>query len=203
MAASHRLGHATAMGTLSRLVNALSRRWWAIALLAAAIVWMARRLMAVSAQIKVVTGFEAFDMQPRLGVNDIASQLTHYTPEAVRLYSAFSSTDFLFPFVSSLFWAALLVWGLRRARPVIYAAGGWQRFVPWLFVGCVCDWIENVANAWVVGRYPPLHTGVAWLAVLAKYAKVAAVSATAVLAVAFALWGASVSITRFVQRRTT
>ncbi len=189
------------MGTLSRLVNALSRRWWAIALLAGVIVWMARTLMAVSAKLKVVTGYHAFDMQPRLGVEDIASQLTHYTPEAVRLYSTFSSTDFMFPFVSALFWAALLLWGLRRARPDVYQAGGWQRFVPWLFVGCACDWIENVANAWVVGRFPPLHTGVAWLAVIAKYAKVAAVSVTAVLAVAFALWGASVSIARFVQRR--
>lgn len=195
------LGHACAMDTLRRLVDALSRRWWTIALLAAVTVWMARRLFALSAQIRRVTGFEAFDMQQRLGIADMSAQLSHYTPEAVRIYGDFSSTDFLFPFVASLLWASLLVWGLRRARPAIHAAGGWARYVPWLFAGCVFDWIENVANAWVVGRYPPLHTGVAALAVVAKYGKMAAGSATIVLAVAFALWGASASITRYVQGR--
>lgn len=189
------------MTTLARLADALSRRWWAIALLAAAIVWMVRQLAAVSAKLKVVTGYDAFDMQPRLGIDDMAAQLRHYTPEAVRLYSAFSSTDFLFPFAIALFWAALLTWGLRRARPRLYAAGGWQRHLPWLFLGCAFDWIENVANAWVVGRYPPLHTGVAALALFAKYAKVAAASAAAVLALAFALWGAATSIAGFVRRR--
>lgn len=189
------------MATLVRLVEALSRRWWTIAILAVIIVLMMRRLTMLSDRLRAVTGFGAFDMQTSLGMDDIAAQLTHYTPEAVRLYSDFSSTDFLFPFVSSLFWAALLVWGLRRARPVLHAAGGWQRYLPWLFIGCVFDWIENVANAWVVGRYPPLHTGVATLALAAKYAKVAAVSAAAVLALAFALWGASASISRYVQRR--
>lgn len=191
------------MVTLVRLADALARRWWAIVLLAAVVVWMMRRLAALSAKMKVVTGFDAFDMQSRLGIDDIAAQLTHYTPEAVRLYSAFSSTDFLFPFALSLFWAALLLWGLRRARPALYATGGWKPHLPWLFVGCVFDWIENVANAWVVGRYPPLHTGVATLALVAKYAKVATISAAAVLALAFALWGAASSIARFVQRRMT
>ncbi len=189
------------MGTLVRLADGLSRRWWAIALLAAIMVWMMRQLTALSGKLQVVTGFEAFDMQSSLGIDDIALQLTHYTPEAVRLYSAFSSTDFLFPFLSSLFWAALLVWGLRRARPALYAAGGWQRHLPWLFIGCVFDWIENVANAWVVGRYPPLHTGVAYLALAAKYAKTTTVIAGAVLALAFALWGAAASIARFVRGR--
>ncbi|MBV6418038.1 MAG: hypothetical protein CMLOHMNK_02817 [Steroidobacteraceae bacterium] len=201
MAGLRSLGHATRMDTLRRLVDALSRRWWAIALLAAVTVWMARRLFALSAQMRRVTGFDAFDMQQRLGISDIAGQLAHYTPEAVRLYGDFSSTDFLFPFVSSLLWAALLVWGLRRARPALYEAGAWSRLVPWLFLGCVFDWIENVANAWLVGRYPPLHTGVAALAVIAKYGKMVAGSATIVLAVAFALWGASASITRYLRRR--
>ncbi|MEZ5531223.1 MAG: hypothetical protein R3E69_02485 [Steroidobacteraceae bacterium] len=189
------------MGTLRRLVIALSSRAWAVALLAALTVGMARRLLAISAQIERVTGHAAFDMQANLGVGDIALQLARYTPEAVRLYGEFSQTDFLFPFVAASFWAALLVWGLRRARPAVYRAGHWARFVPWLYLGCVFDWVENIANAWVVGRYPPLHTGVAWLAVIAKYAKVAAGSATIVLAVAFALWGASASIARYVQRR--
>ncbi len=197
------LGHPVPMATLTRLADALSRRWWAIALLAALIVLMMRRLMALSAKLKVVTGYEAFDMQPSLGIGDMAAQLKHYTPEAVRLYSAFSSTDFLFPFASALFWAALLVWGLRRARPVQYTSGGWQRHLPWLFVGCAFDWIENVANAWVVGRFPPLHTGVASLALFAKYAKVTAVSAAAVLALAFALWGAATSIAHYVRRRVS
>lgn len=201
MAACRRLGHASGMGTLRRLVIALASRWWLIALLAALTVWMARRLLAISAQIEQVTGHEAFDMQSSLDVAGIAAQLARYTPEAVRLYGEFSQTDFLFPFVSASLWGALLVWGLRRARPTVYEAGDWARYVPWLYLGCVFDWIENVANAWVVGRYPPLHTGVAWLAVVAKYAKIAAGSATIVLAVAFALWGASASITRYVRRR--
>ncbi|MGE0583001.1 MAG: hypothetical protein AB7P31_12830 [Steroidobacteraceae bacterium] len=189
------------MTTLARLADALSRRWWATALLAVAIVWMMRRLLDLSAKLKVVTGYDAFDIQSDLGIEDMAAQLAHYTPEAVRLYSTFSSTDFLFPFASALFWAALLAWGLRRARPQLYAAGTWQRHLPWLFIGCAFDWVENVANAWVVGRYPPMHTGVASLALIAKYAKVTAVSAAAVLALAFVLWGAATSIAGFMRRK--
>lgn len=187
----------------SRVVAALSRRWWAIALLALAIVWLMRRLTAISTGMKAITGAEAFDMQHSLTVAEIAAQLPLYTPQAVALYGKFAGTDFLFPFVATLFWVALALWGLRRARPQIFAAGHWERWVPWFFVGCVCDWTENVANAWLIGRYPPLNATVAALSVFAKQAKIAAVVVTAVVAVALALWGASVSITRFVQRRAT
>ena len=134
---------------------------------------------------------------------DVAAQLAHYTPEAVRLYGRYSGIDFPFPFLVALFWAALAIWGLRRARPDVFASGDWRHWVPWCFLGCVCDWIENVANAWVIGRYPPLHGGVATLAVLAKYGKLVAVGITAVIAIAFALWGAYTSISRYVQRRAT
>lgn len=191
------------MVTLSRLVEALSRRWLAFALLALAIFLMARRLLDYSARMRLLTGHDVFDLQGPLAVADIAAQLTTYTPEAVRLYSRYSGIDFPFPFLTALFWASLAIWGLRRARPDLLASGAWRRWVPWCFAGCVFDWIENVANAWVIGRYPPLHGGVATLAVLAKYGKLVAVGITAVIAIAFALWGAYTSISRYVQRRAT
>jgi hypothetical protein len=189
--------------TLTRLVEALSRRWWALALLALAIFFMARRLFGYSARMRLLTGHDVFDLQGPLALADVAAQLAHYTPEAVRLYGRYSGIDFPFPFLVALFWAALAIWGLRRARPDVFASGDWRHWVPWCFLGCVCDWIENVANAWVIGRYPPLHGGVATLAVLAKYGKLVAVGITAVIAIAFALWGAYTSISRYVQRRAT
>jgi len=189
--------------TLSRLVEALSRRWLALGLLALTILFMARRLLEYSARMRLLTGYDVFDLQGTLALADIAAQLTHYTPEAVRLYGRYSGIDFPFPFLTALFWAALAAWGLRRARPDLFASGAWQRWVPWCFVGCVFDWIENVANAWVIGRYPPLHGGVATLALLAKYGKSVAVGVTVVASMALALWGAYTSISRYVQRRVT
>lgn len=195
--------HPRGVKTLARLVATLSQRWWAIVLLGALIALMARRLIELSARMRLLTGHAVFDLQGALGIDGMRAQLAHYTPEAVRLYGRFSSIDFFFPFLNALFWAALAAWGLRRARPALFATGAWQRWLPWAFVGCVFDWIENVTNAWLIGRYPPLHEGVAGVALVARNGRIVAVSALAVLALAFALWGAATSIARFVNRRAT
>jgi len=119
------------VSTLSRLVEALSRRALALALLALAIYLMAQRLLEYSARMRLLTGHEVFDLQGPLAVADIAAQLADYTPEAVRLYGRFSGIDFPFPFLTALFWAGLAIWGLRRARPDLFASGAWR---PWLAV---------------------------------------------------------------------
>lgn len=196
--------HPTIVKTLARLLVALSSRWWALLLLGAVIALMTRRLLELSSRMRMLTGHAVFDLQGSLSVARMDLQLAHYTPEAVRLYGSFSAIDFFFPFLNALFWAALAVWGLRRARPQIYASGDWLPWMPWAFVGCLFDWTENVTNAWLIGRYPPLHEGVATVAIFARDGRIVTVSVLAVLGLAFALWGAATSITRFIiSRRTT
>lgn len=136
---------------------------------------------------EVMVAAQLFDFQNDLTVEKIFEQLPNYSYAARKLYYAFVFIDYFFPFFAGLCMAAAAAFALRHLSTTWYDWVNVRNLFVIMFIGTVCDWLENTFALVLIAAYPDELRIAANLLVLAKAGKLASIaifqSATAVLLV--------------------
>jgi hypothetical protein len=150
----------------------------------------------------VIQGYPPPDLQSRLTRNDLLTQLPTYTAQSRGIYFyQFAPIDFIFPLLGSLVSEAAFLFLVRRVFP---AQAGWfeQAGYGLFFIPALFDWLENIANLLLIGRYPPLWEIVAQAALQFKFLKLSALYLLQMSVVALlSLWLLRLVAARFEPQR--
>lgn len=103
-------------------------------------------------------GWQPFDMQHGLGVDDVLAQLPLYTDGSRRWYALFAATDIVFPLVGGVVVGAAGAFLMRRGLPSLFTRLEARRAFPLFFLPTLVDWMENAAVLTVVYLAPPSRT---------------------------------------------
>lgn len=133
------------MNRMRIFLIAVSRRWWAVALVFALNFGAFGILFGLEEQFAALTGVPVYDTQNDLTPARLLEQLPLYSGAARAAYLRFAAFDFVFPLVAGLFVATLWTLLLRLntgqlARRLL--AWGLPLFV---FIGTGWDWLENIS----------------------------------------------------------
>lgn len=134
------------MTALQNLILFCSKKWWAFVLITLVFGISLVLLMRLGDTFASLTnGHPPFDTQNNLTVQDIARQLSEYTPASYSAYWMFTANDFLFPFAGGLFTASILTFALRRLLPAAHEWMSARQLLPLFLLPTFFDWLENIS----------------------------------------------------------
>lgn len=162
------------MGWLNSLIVRWSYRWWSIALTIVAFAISFWSLFVIGDQFAAVTaGYDPFDLQNPLSVEQIYAQLPAYTAASRTIYWVFIAADTVFPLLGGLMLSLLFALALRGLGTPwasrLLAGGG--ALIP--MGSAVLDWVENIVFVAAVALFPRDIALWAMLAVGTKSTKIA------------------------------
>lgn len=162
------------MNWLNNRVLDWARSWWAILAVFIGFQVSFQALFVIGDWFAGTTaGFQPFDLQNPLALEQVRQQLPAYTNESRSIYRLFILADTIFPPLATLFFSLVF------ARSLQSIGSRWAE--RWLSSGivllpcvvAVLDWVENVCFALTIWLYPQDVTLWATLAIGLKTTKIA------------------------------
>lgn len=158
--------------SLNQFIVRCSFSAWKVLLLFLGFFGSLQALMFIGEKIAVQTGgYPPFDLQNFLTPEELLAQLPQYSDDAISLYLAFTTSDYLFPLFAGLFLATLWAFVLRHTKPRLYDTGVQKNRFVLLLIPTLLDWLENILLLTAIMMWPETPGMVAEAAVIAKQAK--------------------------------
>ncbi|MGI9309308.1 MAG: hypothetical protein ACR2P6_08595 [Gammaproteobacteria bacterium] len=154
-------------------------------------------LLNISQQMADINGFQAFDMQNELTVQQIFAQLPQYTDESFRLYYLFTAIDYVFPVVAGLVLAIASVFFMRYSFPALHARLAELKLYPLLLLGTLFDFMENIFLLSTMLAFPNEAEGIATMAIVFKKCKLTMITVSGGLTLVLAI----ISLFSLIRRR--
>ena len=162
------------MNALNSVIIRISKSAWLYIIVFAGFFGTLQALLRIGQRFpELAAGAAPFDLQNRLSVEQIFTQLAGYTEEAFQLYYVFTTIDFFFPLFAGLFLGATVAFLLRHSLPRWYAIAEQKNLFVLFLLATLFDWLENITLLSVMAGYPNELSSIATLAVAAKMGKLA------------------------------
>lgn len=160
------------MNALNSVIIRISKSGWLYVFVFAGFFGTLQALLRIGQRFpELAADAVPFDLQNRLTVEQIFTQLAGYTEEAFQLYYVFTAIDFFFPLFAGLFLGATVAFLLRHSLPRWYAIAEQKNLFVLFLLATLFDWLENITLLSVMAGYPNELSTIATLAVAAKIGK--------------------------------
>ena len=162
------------MNFLNQLIIRISKSAWLYIIVFAGFFGTLQALLRIGERFpERAAGAVPFDLQNRLTVEQVFTQLAGYTEQAFELYYLFTAIDYFFPLFAGLFLGATAAFLLRHSLPRWYAIAEQKNLFVLFLLATLFDWLENITLLSVMTGYPNELSSIATLAVAAKMGKLA------------------------------